>query len=72
MRTREEIEKALNHLRDCFRAAEYMGDGTQMKALSCGIMALRWACGENPPGGFGDLLKELNAVDEERERHERN
>jgi hypothetical protein len=72
MRTREEIEQALNQLRDCFQAAEWIGDDVQQKALSSAIMALRWVLGSNEAGGFGQMLAMLNTVDKALDRHGNN
>lgn len=71
MRTLEDIERAIAHLKDAFHAARYANDDVQQKALSVAIMALKWVVGSNEPGGFGEMLRMMEMCDEMERRSEK-
>lgn len=69
MRPREEIECAIAHLKDALLGGiltEGMNEKT--RAIAALMQALQWTLGDARPGGFGEMLAELAAVDEHAAR----
>lgn len=64
MRTPEEIEAALDQLREVFAMAKQEQDKAVMDSTAFAIMALRWARGDVEAGQFGNILASLAVVDE--------
>lgn len=73
MRTKAEIQRAIDHLKEALSGAyseldptgrnQMIHATTSTKGL---IKALEWVLGSDVPGDFGDMLKELDQVGEPR------
>ncbi len=63
MRTSEEINRALNHLRDAYLGGVLAGDADVCLKLNILVKCLEWVNGSEEAGGFGDLLRDLERTE---------
>ncbi len=65
MRTKAEIDRAAAHIRDAIIGGREMC--APQERILCLIVMLRvlvWAGGSNEPGGFGEVLADLDSWDD--------
>lgn len=63
MRSVKEIDHAREQLLDAFRGAVENNDTEAMSAISGMIKTLEWVKGDNTPGGFGDMIRDMNRIE---------
>ena len=63
MRTQKEIDHALNQLRGTAREAILSGQEEVVENCAAMIRTLEWVQGDNKPGGFGSMIRDLTRVD---------
>lgn len=63
MRTKKEIDHALNQLRGTAREALAIKNEEVVENCAAMIKTLEWVKGDDKPGGFGDMIRDLTRVD---------